>query len=61
MRKRWGNLRHEENVFGFEVTVDEAGLIEDCEGIEELSGENLDELSAKATKLVLFDELVKVG
>lgn len=41
--------------------MDQPGLVEDGEGIEELCGKDLDELCAEAAKLVLLDELVEIG
>lgn len=35
-------------------------LVKNGQGIEELGGENLDELSAKPTKRVLLNQLVQV-
>lgn len=55
------DLRREEDVFGLKITVNETGLVQDGESIKELAGENLDELRTEATKLVLFDKLIKVG
>lgn len=55
------HLRFEEDVFGFEVAVDESSFLEDGENIEKLSHEDFDELGAKTLKLILFDEFVEVG
>jgi hypothetical protein len=41
--------------------VDEAGLIEDGQAVEELGGEDADEGGGEAAEGVLLDELVKVG
>ena len=39
----------------------EARLLQNSEGIEQLGGENLHELSAETLELVLLDQLVQVG
>ena len=59
--KRKGNLRFEEDIFRFEVAVDESCILEDGEGIEKLSHEDFDELGAETLELILFDEFIEVG
>ena len=56
-----GYARHEENVFGFEVAVDEPSFVEHGKRVEKLCGKDLDELGAEASKLVLFDKFVEIG
>lgn len=53
--------RFEEDIFRFEVAVDESCILEDGEGIEKLSHEDFDELGAETLELILFDEFIEVG
>jgi len=55
------HLRFEEDVFGFEVAVDESCFLEDGKSIEKLSHEDFDELGAETLELILFYEFVEVG
>lgn len=55
------NVRFEENVFWFEITVDQSCFLEHGHGVQQLGGEHLDELCAETLELILFDELIEVG
>lgn len=50
----------QQNVFWFEITVDQPGFVEDGQGVEQLAGEDSDERGGQAAEGVLFDELVEV-
>jgi hypothetical protein len=52
--------RPEKNVLGLQITVDEIGLIEHCQSVEQLSSKHPDETCAEAAERVLLDQLVEV-
>ena len=54
------DVRLQENVFWFEIAVDQPCLFEHGERVQELSGKYFHELRAQALILVLFDEFVQV-
>lgn len=49
------DLRFQENIFRLQVAVDELSLLQHRKRVQQLRREDLDELSRKATKLVLLD------
>lgn len=55
-----GHARLEKDVLGLEVAVDDLGLLEDSEGVEELGGEDAHEARAEPAERVLLDEFVEV-
>ena len=55
------DLRLEKDVFGFEITMDEASFFQHRESIQKLSHENLDELRTQPLELILLDQFVEVG
>ena len=52
--------RFEQNVLWLEITVDQTGLVEHRERVQELLGEDADERGAEAAERVLLDELVEI-
>jgi hypothetical protein len=58
--KAEGDVRLQEDVFWFEITVDQPCILEHGEGIQQLGSEHFDELRAQTLELVLFDEFVQV-
>jgi hypothetical protein len=50
----------EQNVFGFQITVNQAGLVEECKTIKKLLGKDADQSGAESSELVLLDKLVQV-
>lgn len=59
-RKKGRDARFQEDVFWFEIAVDQPCILEHGEGIQELSRKHFDKLRAEALELVLFDEFVQV-
>lgn len=54
------HVRFEKDVFGLQVAVYEACFFEHSQCVEELCGEDFDELCAEPLELVLLDEFVEV-
>jgi hypothetical protein len=55
-----GDLRLQENVFWFQITVNEPGFLQDRQSVEKLGSEDLHKLGAEALELVLFDQFVQI-
>ena len=50
----------QKDVLGFQVAVDQAGLVQKRQPVQELLSEDPDQSCAKTTELVLLDQLVQV-
>lgn len=50
----------EQNVFGFQIAVNQARLVEQCKTIEKLLSKDADQSGAESSELVLLDKLVQV-
>ena len=55
------NIRSEQDIFRFQVAVNEASILEDAKGVKQLCREYLDKLCREALEGILLDKLVKVG
>ena len=54
------NSRFEKDVLRFQITMNQPGLLEHSESIEQLSCEDLDQLCTQPLELVLLDQLVQI-
>jgi len=61
LKKLGWNLRLEEYVFWFKITMDQTRFFKHRQRVQQLCREHLHELCAQALKLILFDEFIKVG
>lgn len=57
----WVCSRFQQNIFRFQITMDQTSIFQDRHGVQQLRCEDFDKLSTQALELILLDEFVKVG
>lgn len=55
-----GNSRFEQDVFGFQIAMNDLGLLQHGQGIEELRRKDANETRTETTERILLDELVEI-
>jgi hypothetical protein len=55
------DARFQQNVFWFQITMNQPRFFQHSHRVEQLAGKHFDELRAQTDKLILLDELVEVG